>query len=513
MRVADDTDFERVLGLTIREAEFLAELNHGNIVELEGFVEDVSKGIIWLLFPWAKYGNLKDFIAREKWDIPERISLISDVARGLEYLHTRNPPICHGDLKSLNVLIFGDWGYGRESEEIHARITDFGSARRLPQRDPSMEIEQMETQLPSAHSPSAAFCASTKTITLTGNKYTLRWAAPELLLQDQLSLWSDIWALGWIAYEVMTESLPFEDAASEIAVVERVLEGQLPSLTDNAHLSLIHELCSLMNMCWEVKPSQRPTADSCRRSIEKMPMFVPEMKDRKRILDYYNLRELGQMYQSKGEYERAFIFFLEALRPTTGWPGFNDRIQVLRNLAELARLREEDSETIAVYDVMWNIYGESDRQDTGSLGDALDDLAEPHRLRNEGEETGELRNEDHKLQARQRIVKVLCAMAENHRHQGDHDKAIQLNNDALKLSTDIGDGKGRASALSGLADVHQRRSEDDQAIPLYSELLKIRTDLYDRKGRASALWSLAEVHRRRSEYEKAIPLYSELLKI
>lgn len=68
----------------------------------------------------------------------------------------------------------------------------------------------------------------------------------------------------------MTGSLPFEDAASEVAVVECVLEGKLPSLTDNAHLSLIDELCSLMNKCWEVQPSQRPTADFCRTSIQKM---------------------------------------------------------------------------------------------------------------------------------------------------------------------------------------------------------------------------------------------------
>lgn len=27
---------------------------------------------------------------------------ISDVARGLEYLHSREPPICHGDLKSVS---------------------------------------------------------------------------------------------------------------------------------------------------------------------------------------------------------------------------------------------------------------------------------------------------------------------------------------------------------------------------------------------------------------------------
>lgn len=48
----------------------------------------------------------------------------------------------------------------------------------------------------------ATFCAANNTITLTNNNYTLRWAAPELLLDDEVSPWSDIWALGWIIYEV-----------------------------------------------------------------------------------------------------------------------------------------------------------------------------------------------------------------------------------------------------------------------------------------------------------------------
>lgn len=68
----------------------------------------------------------------------------------------------------------------------------------------------------------------------------------------------------------MTESLPFEDVTSDVVVVERVLEGKLPSLADSDQLLFIHELCSLMSMCWKIQPTDRPTADSCLKSIEKM---------------------------------------------------------------------------------------------------------------------------------------------------------------------------------------------------------------------------------------------------
>lgn len=65
-----------------------------------------------------------------------------------------------------------------------------------------MGVEQADSDARSTQAVNASFSASTNTITLTGNQYTLRWAAPELLEEDQLSLRSDIWALGWIVYEV-----------------------------------------------------------------------------------------------------------------------------------------------------------------------------------------------------------------------------------------------------------------------------------------------------------------------
>ncbi|KIO33114.1 hypothetical protein M407DRAFT_43621, partial [Tulasnella calospora MUT 4182] len=217
-----------------REAGFLVKLSHLNIVGLEGFVEDVSEGIIWLVFSWEANGNLRDFIASQDWEIPERIRLIDDVAGGVEHLHSQNPPICHGDLKSVNILV---------NSNCRALITDFGSARR------------------------ATFCASTNTITLTGNEFTLRWAAPELLNDESPTVKVDIWALGWIAYEVMTNAIPFQDVVKDSIVIKRVTQGHLPSITGDARMSLMLQLCCLMSECWSTDPSRRPTAVECVKSL------------------------------------------------------------------------------------------------------------------------------------------------------------------------------------------------------------------------------------------------------
>lgn len=209
MKIETQEEVARVLGLTLREMEFLVSLCHENIIRLEGFVEDLSKEMIWLVFPWEANGTLKEFIAVKEWEIPERISLIHDVTRGLEYLHSRKPPICHGDLKSINILV---------NLDCAAVITDFGSARHPLTKCPKTEKQRTKIEHQDVPSPEATFCPSTNTITLTRNHYTLRWAAPELLEDEDANLASDIWALGWVAYEVMTNSIPFQDVKDALVI-------------------------------------------------------------------------------------------------------------------------------------------------------------------------------------------------------------------------------------------------------------------------------------------------------
>ncbi|KAG9012695.1 hypothetical protein FRB90_006533 [Tulasnella sp. 427] len=205
--------------LAVREAGLLSDLSHTNVVKLEGFVEDLSDDVIWLVFPWEENGNLRDFIASQDWEIPERISLISDVTQGVAYLHGHDPPIYHGDLKSVGYSTLhhrvyaggvDSWAYLSAFQlnvvvngQCQAVITDFGSARSLPHVKSDSKGQQPEAK--QGVSPNlqllATFSDHNHTMTLTGTSYTLRWAAPELLMTDEAGLESDVWALGWIYYE------------------------------------------------------------------------------------------------------------------------------------------------------------------------------------------------------------------------------------------------------------------------------------------------------------------------
>ena len=57
----------------------------------------------------------------------ERFTIASDVARGLEFLHTNaDPPIIHQDVKSANILLATQGG------RFVAKLGDFGAVRVTP---------------------------------------------------------------------------------------------------------------------------------------------------------------------------------------------------------------------------------------------------------------------------------------------------------------------------------------------------------------------------------------------
>ncbi|KIO21334.1 hypothetical protein M407DRAFT_53601, partial [Tulasnella calospora MUT 4182] len=214
----------------VHEVEILVGLSHENVVRLIGFIEQLEQGEAWIVLSWHPNGNVRDFLPAGDWEILERISLIKDTFEGLTYLHSRKPPICHGDLKSLNILV---------SPSYRAIITDFGSAPTIQAR------------------------ATGNHLTLTGPAWSLRWASPEVLFGDNPNLPSDIWSAGWICWEIMTDQVPFSKLNTDGGIIATVVGKELPSTSEDAHLSQITWLCSLMTDCWKFDPKGRPSIAHC----------------------------------------------------------------------------------------------------------------------------------------------------------------------------------------------------------------------------------------------------------
>ncbi|KAG8987776.1 proteasome regulatory particle base subunit, partial [Tulasnella sp. 427] len=75
IRYGTDDDDDRVLARFTREIKLVSDLDDENIVKIIGFVEHFEEGVLWMVFPWEKNGNLREFVRSANWELPERISL------------------------------------------------------------------------------------------------------------------------------------------------------------------------------------------------------------------------------------------------------------------------------------------------------------------------------------------------------------------------------------------------------------------------------------------------------
>jgi len=208
-----------------------------------------------MISPWIDNGDIMGFVKRN----PESdcLQLLIQVAEGLEYLHTRNPPVIHGDLKAANVLV---------SELGEACIADFGLAElviewnKLSLTASNPATEQVKPSLVSNHESDVS-----SDWHLAGNP---RWQAPELLdpgtdETPRRSKQSDIFAFGRVMFEIFTRKVPFFPIPDNGKVTLTVMEGGLPERPQDSSAvvrGLDDDMWYLMVKCWGMDPAQRPSA-------------------------------------------------------------------------------------------------------------------------------------------------------------------------------------------------------------------------------------------------------------
>ena len=110
-----------LVGEYLHECQLMSSLRHPNIIQFFGVCYFGSLGPLPMLVMEQLEINLDD-ILKYTPDLPFsfKCSVLENVASGLLYLHERNPPVVHGDLRAKNVLL---------TSSSVAKITGFGSSR------------------------------------------------------------------------------------------------------------------------------------------------------------------------------------------------------------------------------------------------------------------------------------------------------------------------------------------------------------------------------------------------
>ena len=125
MNDVSDLEFQSFKRSFLRECEQSSRLRHPNIVCFFGIYHPPGARVPSLVMERLHCSLTNLLESKLIVPIGTKISIIKDVALGLRYLHSRNPPIIHRDLSSNNVLL----SRGRE-----AKIGDLGTARLVDPR-------------------------------------------------------------------------------------------------------------------------------------------------------------------------------------------------------------------------------------------------------------------------------------------------------------------------------------------------------------------------------------------
>lgn len=174
------------------EAQTVAALRHPNIVQVFDF--EVQDDVYYIVMEFLDGDTLKtrlnDYRMRgEQMPLGEMVRILLDVLDGLAYAHSEG--MIHRDVKPANIML---------TKRGQAVMTDFGIAQIIGS---------------TRHTASGALMG------------TLNYMAPEQGLKGHSDARSDIYSLGIVFYEMLTQRTPF-DADTPLAILMKHLNDPLP---------------------------------------------------------------------------------------------------------------------------------------------------------------------------------------------------------------------------------------------------------------------------------------------
>ncbi len=181
------------------EQRMLAQLNHPSIARLYD-AHTLPDGTPWFVMEYVHGEPLTGYCETRALSIAARLALVRAVGEAVQHAHRHL--IIHRDLKPSNILVRQDGS---------VRLLDFGIAKHLDSS--GAPVDQTRTAL---------------------RLMTPAYAAPEQIRGESAGIYTDVYSLGVILYELLVGRLPFDLSNRTPAEAETILVERDPEKPSSA---------------------------------------------------------------------------------------------------------------------------------------------------------------------------------------------------------------------------------------------------------------------------------------
>ena len=231
------------------EAEVLGRLQHPGIAQIyhAGIAETGSGIQPYFAMELVRGRPLNDYVAGRQLPLKERLTLFTEICDAVEHAHEKG--VIHRDLKPANIVVEAS---GRP------KVLDFGLAR-------AIDADVRSTM----HTGAGEMVG------------TVAYMSPEQVAgdTDQLDARSDIYALGVIAYELLSDRSPYDLHRKPLAEMARIIREDEPARLSSVTRRLPGDVETIVAKALEKDKARRygsaaEMAEDVRRFLRDEPIVA-----------------------------------------------------------------------------------------------------------------------------------------------------------------------------------------------------------------------------------------------
>lgn len=229
------------------EVELLARLDHSGIAQVyeAGYADEASPDQAFLVMELVDGLPLHKYAKTRALSIRDRLELLLKVCDAVQHAHQRG--VIHRDLKPANILV---------THDAQPKVLDFGIAR--------------ATDMP----------GDVTNVTKAGQVIgTPSYMSPEQLQGEPVDTRTDVYALGVIAYEVLSDELPFDLSRVPLSDAMKIVREKAAPPLFRANSTLRGDVETIVATAMHIDRERRYSsvaamADDIRNFLEYRPIHA-----------------------------------------------------------------------------------------------------------------------------------------------------------------------------------------------------------------------------------------------